>query len=185
MHDYANVPNELKTLPQWVNWGAVGDKARKKPYNPETARPAKANEPSSWTTFDAVCEGVAHGVYEGIGFEFHANGIVGVDFDHCFKDSQLDPWIASWVKRFDSYTEISPSGDGLHILCKGSLRGSVKRPRAELYDRTRYFTVTGNVYGTAKPLIEAQDALDALYERLCGKEEAHSAANPCGSYDAG
>lgn len=172
MHDYANVPKELKTLSQWVNWGAVGDKARKKPYNPETARAAKANEPSTWTTFDAVCEGVAHGVYEGIGFEFNANGIVGVDFDHCFKGGQLDPWVASWVERFDSYTEISPSGDGLHILCQGTLPDkSVKRPRAEMYDRARYFTVTGNLYGTVKPLRAAQDALDALYEELLAERK--------------
>ncbi len=164
---YEQIPQELKALPQWVNWGAVGETIRKKPYNPSTASAAKASDPDTWTTFDLVCAGVSDGVYEGIGFEFNGNGIVGIDFDHCFQDGQLSPWVAAWVERIGSYTEVSPSGDGLHTLCKGSLPGKgVKRPRAEMYDQRRYFTVTGKPYGEPKPLREAQKELCALYEEL-------------------
>ena len=71
------------------------------------------------------------------------------------------------MKRFDSYTEVSPSGTGLHIFCLGELPGKgVKRPQAEMYDRGRYFTVTGDSFGPVLPLRAAQEAIDALYAEL-------------------
>lgn len=161
------IPAELAALPQWVCWGAKG-KARKCPYNPRTGYPAKAGQPDTWADLATAAKAVNAGRYEGVGFEFNGGGIVGVDFDHCIEGGQLDAWAAAWVQRFDSYTELSPSGTGLHIICKGKLPGeAVKRPRAELYDRGRYFTVTGQPWGgPAKPLRDAQEAVNALYAEL-------------------
>ena len=160
-----SIPAELAALPQWVCWGALG-KARKCPYNRRTGYPAKAGQADTWADLATAAKAVKAGKYEGLGFEF-SGGIVGVDFDHCIEDGWLNEWAAAWVRRFDSYTEISPSGTGLHIICKGKLPGeAVKRPRAELYDRGRYFTVTGKPWGALKPVREAQEAVNALYEEL-------------------
>ena len=47
-------------------------------------------------------------------------------------------WAQKIVDRFGSYTELSPSGKGLHILCKGTLPGKgVKKNQVEMYDRGR------------------------------------------------
>lgn len=166
-----SIPAELAALPQWVCWGAPG-KARKCPYNPRTDRPAKAGQPDTWADLSTAAQAVNAGRYEGVGFEFNGDGIVGVDFDHCITDGQLDAWAAAWVERFNSYTEVSPSGTGLHIFCKGRLPGaSIKRPEAEMYDRARYFTVTGKPYGAPRPLRDAQAALSALYEELKARAE--------------
>ena len=71
------------------------------------------------------------------------------------------------VERFNSYTEVSPSGTGLHILCRGKLPGeAVKKPRGEMYDRARYFTITG-MRGTARQSLAGRaGGVTALYEEL-------------------
>ncbi len=162
-----SIPADLMVLPQWVCWGAPG-KARKCPYNPRTGYPAKAGQPDTWADLATATAAVNAGYYEGVGFEFNGGGIVGVDFDHCIQGGKLDAWAAAWVERFNSYTEVSPSGTGLHILCRGKLPGeAVKKPRGEMYDRARYFTITGKPWdGPAKPLRDAQEAVTALYEEL-------------------
>ena len=162
---FDHLPPELTARPQWVCRGKPG-KPGKIPYHPGGA-PAKAGQPGTWGSFGDCAAAVQAGRFAGLGFEFDGGGIVGVDFDHCIQDGQLNPWAAAWVERFASYTEISPSGTGLHILCKGALPGkSVKRPRAEMYDRDRYFTITGAVYGSYSRLQPAQEAVIALYKEL-------------------
>lgn len=163
-----NIPAELAALPQWVCWGAPG-RPRKCPYDPRSGTPAKAGQPDTWADFSTAAGAVAAGQYEGIGFEFAENGrIVGIDFDHCIRGGNLLPWAAGWVERLDSYTEISPSGEGLHVFVIAELPGpGIKRPKAEMYDRGRYFTVTGNPWGgPAKPLRAAQNVVDALFGEL-------------------
>ena len=169
---YNSIPEEMKALRQWVCWGAQGNPL-KKPFNPSTGQPAKAGQPETWAEFPTACEGVKQTYYSGIGFEFaQGGGLVGIDFDHCITDGQISPEVAAWVEAFNSYTEVSPSGTGLHIFCKGTLPGNaVKTKFAEMYDRQRYFTMTGNSYGTVRPLREAQEAINSLYRRLSTKRE--------------
>lgn len=162
-----NIPDALMTLPQWVCWGAK-NKPRKIPYDPHTGNPAKAGQPDTWADFQTAARAVEAGRFEGVGFEFDiADSVVGIDFDHCLHNGQCDPWVEAWVNKLDSYTEISPSGEGLHVFCSAHLPGkAVKRKEAEIYDRGRYFTVTGNPYGPAKPLRAAQDVVNELYAEL-------------------
>ena len=172
---YEQIPQELKALRQWVCYGAP-DRPLKMPFNPKTGQPAKAGDPSTWTTFEAAWGGIIVQGYQGIGFEFAAGGgIVGIDFDHCLNKEtmELNPKVAEWVQAFNSYTEISPSGEGLHILCKGRLPSETGKRRGgvEMYDQGRYFTMTGASYGPLKPLRAAQDAIDRLYRELNGGQE--------------
>ena len=127
----------------WVCWGAEGENP-KIPYNPITGYKAKANDMGTWTTFEKAHKAVTEGRYKGIGFEF-ADGVVGVDLDHCIEDGEISPAAQYVTTRFDSYTEISQSGTGIHILCRGKLPGNaVKTKEIELYDTGRYFALTGN-----------------------------------------
>lgn len=162
-----NIPDALAILPQWVCWGAKG-KPRKMPFDPRTGTPAKAGQPETWADFQTAAQAVEAGRFEGVGFEFDAAGcVVGIDFDHCLHDGKCDPWVEAWVTKLDSYTEISPSGEGLHIFCSAHLPGqAIKRKEAEMYDRGRYFTMTGKPYGPEKPMRAAQDTVNALYAEL-------------------
>lgn len=183
---YANIPTELWALPQWVGFMLVENPERGKPdkvpVNPHTLRGASPARPETWASIESAAATVkksgtvmrngapVSGEICGVGFMFNAGGIVGIDFDHCVENGQVSHWVNAWVQKFDSYTEYSPSGTGIHIICKGSLHGrkSVKTASVEIYDRARYFTVTGEPYGEKKPLREAQEILDALYAE-CGE----------------
>lgn len=170
--DFSNLPTALRDKPNWVC------RRGKVPFNPKTGRAAKAGHPDTWATFEEAVRAAPR--YDGIGFEFDGDGIIGIDFDHCIENGQLAPWVQAWVDRFGSYTEVSPSGTGIHILCQGSLRDrpAVKRKEVEIYDRARYFTMTGRTFGTPRPLRDAQTALDALYEAFGRKDEKPRQATP-------
>lgn len=181
---YEHIPGKLRDAHNWVCFMLADNPQKgtpdKVPINPHTLRGASTTNPRAWGRLEQAaaqigkvgcCKRGGHFISKavtGVGFVFDGSGIVGVDFDHCIENGKLAPWVAEWVRRFDSYTEYSPSETGIHILCKGSLSGkkALKRPEVEIYDRARYFTVTGKPYDDAKPLRDAQDALDALYKQF-------------------
>lgn len=165
MKQYENIAQELKLLTQWVCH------RDKKPFNPATGKAAKAGRPDTWVTFDRAVK--ASGSYDGIGFEFNNNGIVGIDLDKVLTaEGTLLPEAAGIVEMLDSYTEISPSGKGLHIFVNGDIPVSGRRKGfIEVYKAGRYFTMTGNIYGTVKPINERTGQLKLLWDRYLGEKE--------------
>lgn len=155
---FENFPEELKALPQWVV------RRGKVPINPHTGGGAKAGKPDTWGTFEQAVQASAG--YDGVGFEFHNNGIVGVDLDHVIDPvtGEVDPAALEAVERLNSYTEYSPSGTGLHIYVRGKIPVSGKRsgPR-EMYQAGRYFTVTGKPFGESRPLADRPNEIEALF----------------------
>ncbi len=149
-----NIPNELTQLNQWVAWSGEkrdGGKTTKRPINPATGKYAKVTTPSTWGSFHQAVECCRDNGFNGIGFVFSdADQFVGIDLDNCIdKETQsLTSEAIDIVKHFDSYTEFSPSGAGLHIIVKGHLLGHGRRHgNIEMYDRNRFFTFTGNIMG--------------------------------------
>jgi putative DNA primase/helicase len=183
------IPAALKARPQWVLWQA-GDRVDKQtgtitglekiPINPQTLRHASTTDPATWGTFDACVAALPLALEEwetddpatyrggGIGYVFCADDpYVGIDLDHC-----VDPTpgvIADWAQThrdaLDSYTEITPSGTGLHILVQGAVpdKGH-KKGAIEIYREARFFTVTGWHLPESPPTIEPRQAsLSALW----------------------
>ena len=77
---------------------------------------------------------------------------VAIDIDHCIHDGSLPETVQSFIERFDSYTELSPSGKGIRIMIKGTLPTGVGNrftmsgtKGVELYEHSRYVTITGQV----------------------------------------
>jgi hypothetical protein len=97
-------------------------------------------------------------------------GIVGVDLDNCrdADSEEIEKWAVDIIDRLDSYTEISPSGTGIHVLVKGELPpGRNRREDIEIYDRDRFFTVTGaHVAETPQEVARRQDALLAIHHEF-------------------
>jgi putative DNA primase/helicase len=57
---------------------------------------------------------------------------------------QIEPWALDVVRSMNSYTEVSVSGTGLHIIVKGKLPPSGrKKGQFEMYDELHYFAITG------------------------------------------
>ena len=138
MCKYENIPNELKRVPNWVCW--TNDKL---PKNPHTGGNAQSNNKSTWGTFDEAVAAVEKYKFNGIGFMF-APPYFGVDLDKCLDSAEF---IEEFVETLQSYTEISKSGNGIHIICRGELpAGSRRRGNVEMYSERRYFIMTGNRY---------------------------------------
>lgn len=67
----------------------------------------------------------------------------GIDLDACLDPNtgEVTPRAAEIVKLLDSYTEISPSGRGLHIIVRGKPRIEQQRAgQAEIYGWGHYLT---------------------------------------------
>lgn len=159
------IPEELRIRPQWV---VHKDKI---PHNPKTGYRASVTDPNSWGSFEAACAALGQG-FSGLGFVFTPEDpFVGVDFDRCLQNGKLDPWVAEKLDSFASYAEISPSGTGLHIICVGEIPQSVKTEKAEIYDRGRYFTITGDLYGNQYRIVAAPAQLQQLREELSKPKE--------------
>jgi hypothetical protein len=171
-------PDDLTELDQWVLWRYEQRNGRptKVPYQ-VSGDLADSTDPATWASFEeALNTWHRHRrYYVGLGFVFSkGDGLVGVDLDDAL-DAQggVKPWARGIVERFgDTYTEISPSGEGLKIWARGSLPANLGGVKVgdgaiEMYDHARYFAVTGMVFRSAPLQIEdhASDLMK-LYERL-------------------
>lgn len=171
----SGIPRNMKTVKQWVVWKLEerGGKPTKVPYNSISGERAKSNDPSTWNTLEAAMKANSASKYSGIGFMF-ANGFAGVDLDECrnSETGDIDAWALEIVGKLTSYTEVSPSGCGLHIFIKGKLPGDgLKRNlnghKIEIYDNGRFFTFTGShLKGTPKELFVRQELIESLYQSV-------------------
>lgn len=146
-------PKELTELNHWVCWRIEqpdsGRKPTKVPYNPHTGKKASTVNSASWGSLADAENAEELFMYSGIGFVFSEDiGIVGVDVDHCrnSETGALSDTAVSIIEKIATYTEISPSGEGLHMFFKGTMpKGGNKNTKTgvEMYCTARYFTMTG------------------------------------------
>lgn len=175
MEQYKNIPESLKKLNQWVCFKLEYNKKKGKydkiPKDPKTGYNAKANDPSTWSDYQTAVNAVSKYGFDGIGIEF-ANGIFGVDLDNVVKDGKLTPEAQDIIKTLDSYTEYSPSGTGVHIICKGTIPPKDRRKgNVEMYSEGRFFTVTGNVLGEPKDIQERTTQAAIVHAKYLKREE--------------
>ena len=164
---YNDIPQELRDLRQWICWREedIGArKATKIPYDAKTGKLASVTEPETWTDFSSAVN--LSGNYSGIGFVFcDSDPFTFVDLDDTNGDSIALARQIEVHKTLDSYSEVSPSGKGLHIIVKGKVPAGRRRSFIEVYSSNRYATFTGNVYNH-KPIVERQNELQALWEQM-------------------
>lgn len=167
------IPAALKEREQWVCWRS------KRPIDPKNGDSGSHSDPATWGTFrDALDAHRSDGTKtNGIGYVFSADGpISGVDLDDCRDPDtgEIDPWAVEIVQSLDSFTEVSPSGTGLHIYVFGSVPdGGNKKGNVELYDETRFFTVTGqHVPETPTDVRSAAESLATIHEEHIGGSES-------------
>ena len=146
------IPEEMKIRPQWVCWRYDLDEKdnwTKHPYNLQSGHRASHSDLMTWSTFEEILEAYEAGRYDGVGFVFcSGDPYTGIDLDGCRdpESGEIEPWAAKIVQAFDTYTELSPSGAGIHIVAKGTLPGrGRKRKYIEMYDMKRFFTFTGHL----------------------------------------
>ena len=155
---YKDIPQEMKEQKRWCLWKKVKD--TKLPINAKNGYGAKTNDENTWVSFDEALSKVEYYNCDGLGFML-GNGYVGVDIDHEIENKEL---INEFVDGINSYTEISQSGNGIHIICKGVLpKGARRKGNIEMYDSVRYFAMTGNCIKSS--LRDATDDLEKLWKK--------------------
>lgn len=177
--------NELIARPQWVAYSR-----NKVPLSPHGGA-AKSTDPSTWGTFeDAVVRQRADDL-PGVGYVFSDDdGYVGIDLDDAFSsDGVLEPWAEKIVGNLASYTEISPSGRGLHIICRGDnvpgSRRAIGGGKVEVYSHARYFTVSGqHLHGTPERIEAGGESLSRLVGWMRGSDAPASVDVPKVTYES-
>jgi putative DNA primase/helicase len=177
-----SIPGELKALPRFVVWQLEEcdgrPRPKKVPYTPRTGRKASPTDPSAWGTFEEALEALdAQERYDGLGLALtEEDPFTGVDLDGCVdpETGEAEPWASEIVDVLDSYTELSPSGTGLHVIVRGELPpGRRHEGDVEMYDRDRYLTLTGHVRGGHDKISpeDRTETLRLLHGRYLGREE--------------
>ena len=149
-------------------------KPTKVPYSPtnygSTSTRAKSSDPATFADFETARNYFNAYPFDGMGIGFFGN-LVGIDIDHCIDKNvgTISPLAMRIATTINSYTEISPSGDGLHIILEVTSgfrdgmtatdergrssykaryfnKNSPQAPGVEVYiagETNRFFTLTG------------------------------------------
>jgi primase-polymerase (primpol)-like protein len=176
---YLRLPEPLRDCAQWV----LADPRPhptlyKEPYYVVngTLRKADVNLPQTWHTFEEACaHAQTHNMLLGYVLKC-GEGVTCIDLD--FKDSNSHPdqpevWTTQEqlnrynviIQHFDSYTERSRSGRGVHIWVLGEIGAGVKYDGVEVYSQSRYIICTANAI-IQKEAVYRQELLDVLVSEM-------------------
>jgi hypothetical protein len=182
-HDNSLRLADLAEKRRWVAWREElrenkkgGRKLTKVPYDPNTGRWAKSDNPRTWGTraeAEALRARLDDGRLCGVGIVLGPMGadfvLAGIDLDACFGNKFIKAYADEIVQRFATYTEVSPSGEGAHLkfliaiadwphvqqmLIRAKGTGNAKEFVAGehhevcFYGNLRYFTVTDQQFDT-------------------------------------
>jgi primase-polymerase (primpol)-like protein len=165
------IPNELKAYPQWI--GTTEDKV---PLHPNGSN-ALLDDPLTYSTYKEIVEaGFPH-----IGFVFTKNDpFVGIDLD----DHEDKPATEEQKQRFkrivasaNSYTEISLSGRGVHIIVRAKKAINFAQDNVEMRSHNRYLLLTGNCIADRTKIKYRQHFINML----CSEVKQHRKARQIAS----
>ena len=150
-----NIPAELAGRQQWLLWKYEWDEKRsswlKVPYYPAGGRRAgdqgTDRDRMRLAVLDVVRRVFERGGWSGIGFAFLPDdGLIGIDIDKQFdaETGEMSARCRGIVEAFNTYTEVSPSGKGLHLYVLGKTQTAKSNDiGVEMFCDKQYFTVTG------------------------------------------
>jgi len=203
---------ELRDQKVWLNYVTIYNERKhggaggydKPPVNPYTLRDGSSTDSSRWATFDECNDqiGKSATIYyknkehvtspvAGVGLVLEAAGILGIDFDSVIRldsDGKIIG-IAKEAQKIwqyvNSYTEVSISGTGVHILVYGKKPSSeVCRvenddgTEYEIYDSGRYFTLSGKPLTGCGKIERRDDEVRKLYDFILDRRQKQAAARP-------
>ena len=185
--NYEDIPDELKREKHWCLYKIIqrDGKNTKLPLMPN-GKPAKSNDKTTWFSYEACIAALNRNIGDGLGFML-GDGYIGIDIDKVSDDIMeysmdyhANSMTADFLREISTYAEISPSKTGLHFIGKGEVPGERKRYKnLEIYDKDRFFTVTGNVIKDRdrNKVINIDSELKPLYEKYMPKINKISAEN--------
>lgn len=171
---YENIPAEMREEKRWLVYRlepGVANKKNKIPYHPSGYR---CNDSTRGVTFEEAK--AASKDYSGLGFYVDAPYLV-IDVDACVdpQTGLVSQYAADIIREVNSFSELSPSGTGVHIWCKATKPGTACRKGIEIYDSRRFMTCTGIVIPGVPNRVENRDIF-SLYSRMLAGEFQNSEA---------
>lgn len=177
MNNYSKIPAELRELIQWGiykrEWDDNRKKWSKKPHNPFNGYLASSTDESTWSDFQTALSAIDKFNADGLAFYFKPP-YVGIDLDSISDDLEryLQGDIESnivhvFMNSTKTYSEISMSGEGIHIIGKAKIPGDRRRKgNVEMYTDGRFFAITGNFFGSNNEINEIPETqMKFLYKR--------------------
>ena len=174
---YIKIPQEIKRTKRWICYRVEIREGRetKIPYNAMDGHYAKSNDSSTWNTFKIAIMGCVKYKFDGIGFmlgyDSNANTTYfGIDLDNHegnLTSDEFNLFAKEFIDSLQSYSEYSHSGNGVHIICKGTLPTGARRKagsNVEMYDKGRFFTMTGNVIN-GTDIFDRTEEIKPLWEK--------------------
>jgi hypothetical protein len=178
-----NIPQSLKDLPRWAPWKAVWSAKRGKydkiPYRADQPSYGLSTaRPDSWFSFDVALAALNAnpGAFHGLGLVLTGiKGLVGTDLDNCVVNGVVAPWAQDIVNDLASYTEVSPSGNGLRVFNTGAQDKDWNNHDVgiEVYggNDARFLTVSGqHVHSTPTRITDVRggvlQAMEAQYAKV-------------------
>jgi primase-polymerase (primpol)-like protein len=131
--DFGNIAPTLKARPQWLVWRfeeKPGDKKpRKVPYYASGSRrmgqQGSDADREKLVDFITCLDAAERRKMDGIGFAFlPGDGLIGIDIDGAIdlETGEMSQRAQGIIKACASYTELSPSGKGVHIVVEGETK---------------------------------------------------------------
>jgi hypothetical protein len=182
---WGRIPSELRSRAQWLIASPDKEGRPKVPTTvlaDGTLAHGSSTDRSTWLTFD---QAAMHAFEKGWGIGYciaYDDPFACIDLD--VKGPHNEPDQSKWstqqqldrfwliAQAFDSYTEVSTSGKGLHIWLYGSTMDGARHDGVEIYAQSRFMVCTGNVLFD-KPISDRQALLDQLYNEI----RAHQGAS--------
>lgn len=179
---WAFIPEELRSRPQWCHtYPGDPDPSRRKAPRRHGNYLASDTRPGDWTTFENACaNALQYGGNVGFVISEH-DDLTCIDMDVVNEKSQtekgepIDPslWTTQqqldryWAicQKFDSYTELSQSGNGLHTWVYGYIGRGCKRDGVEVYSQERFMICTGKIV-LERPVAQRQELLELLVSEM-------------------
>ncbi|WP_407540997.1 hypothetical protein Q0M94_06305 [Deinococcus radiomollis] len=166
----SGLPEELRSLPRFMVYRLTprpGGRAGKVPHRCVSGRllPTSPLSERAWLSLNDALGLLQEGHGDGLGLALRPDArLVAVDLDGVVTGQGLTPAAAALVNELQSFSEISVSQQGLHVLVRGQLPGSRRRTAAlELID-TGFLALTGQRWpGTPPGITGRQAQLDRLY----------------------
>ncbi len=185
--DAGRVTEALAQRAQWLLWryepGETPEKKpRKMPYYASGARrfgdQGSEKDRAALVGYAAASAAAVKGGFDGVGFAFlPGDGLIGIDLDGMIDPDtgEISARCGEIIKACASYTELSPSGKGVHIICAGETETfKSNKVGIEVFCGRQYFTFTAKPWpgslGEVMPLSEV--ALRRLRATVKGPKAA-------------
>lgn len=217
-----NIPDSLKQTALFCTWCYELDKDKpdkpkltKVPKNPKTGNNGKSTQQNTFSNFETALQAYQNGHpndgttrlegniigkpprYSGIGVGIFGN-LIAFDIDNCFNDGVLSDMASDIISTINSYTEISPSGNGIRIFCILPPDTSFTYDKSKYYTNNqnigleiyvagctnKYVTLTGSILGTPKPVATiTPEILQSILDKHMKKKPLKNETESTGQLD--